>query len=202
MDTFERIVGILSGAAALAAVVVALLAAWTYRDLRPSAELRRRQHEYYIRLSAEILLILEALHTFGDSIKRNEPPDPYLFPIYRHNTIQLHEILNDSADHEVTHEIVGSHENRWQRHLAFRSGLREQSKLKLGRNSHVLPVVRVLQPVFGCHFVLGLMELTTVCIGHEDNPLGGDLKRSLRRAETDWVRLLADCRDRTDGLWM
>ena len=201
MIPWEAIVDGSAAIAALCAVVLAGLAFKTYWDLRPAAQLERRQDEYFLRLSAEVILILEALLTFWSCISSRQPPDPYLYSIYRHTTAQLHKILNKSADHELTHEIVGNHDNRWERHLAFRSALLEQSQLDLGKNSQVLPAAHILQPAFSCHFLFGLLELAGICEDHKGNPLGGHLSERVAEARHKWAGLLVHCEEETGTLW-
>ena len=202
METVEVIIDLLSGLAALAAVVVAVLALQTYRDLRPAAQLKRSQDRYFIRLSAEIMLIFQSLLTFWDCLKRQEKPDPYLFPIYLHNTRQLHKILNKSADHELTHEVVGDHNRRWERHLAFRSALLDQSTLDLeSSQGQSVTVAEQLQPVFSYHFLLGLIDLACICIEYEDNLLKEDLAAALSEAKQSLEKLLAVAVAETGTLW-
>ena len=173
-----------------------------YLERNVEAELKRRQHEYFTRVSAEILLIYEALLTFNFCKKNAVDLDEYLFPVYQHNVLQLHQILNKSARHELTHILVEPLAHPWTSHLAFRSALLSQGDLDLEAIvESAQSIEELLDPVFSSHMLLGLDALTKVCIAHNGNPLERDLSKTLKLVHEELAESYRIAHNQVGQLW-
>lgn len=202
----EWIVDLSITAAALAAVIGASLGLRTYRELRPEAELQRRQNAYFVILTAEVTLMLTLLLTIRRNVRDQGSLDAFFVPAYSNAARRLARILDESASVDVAHEVVGSHRMRWDRHMAIRASLRDQEKLEDAVTTEQVSPDQ-LRPMQSAHLWLGLMDLAATCEAcskqkGRHNPLAADLRRVIDEVETNDGEMLARYRQFTGELWL
>ncbi len=207
MDAIETVVGALTGIAALTAVVVAVLTFRTYMQARPSEELKRQQDAYFVRVSANVIMMLECLIQFEVAATRNVAPHPYLFSGYRQQARQLYETLAESATVGATLEVAGMHEHKWPRQNAFSSALWEQTQLEFDfGDSEEYAIGKWSEQIFKAHLLNGLIELMHICLQRSQRhkntaQLRDELQRVLKLSYSCLNQRLKVAKEVTGDLW-
>ena len=114
----------------LAAVVVAVLALRTYRDLSPAAAKRRRQQEHMDEMTALIIMFLDLQKTFAVLRREHIHPDKYIYNGIKECASLLRKSLSKAHRLGLTSVIVGQgHAHQWPLYNAFLSGVLEIAML-------------------------------------------------------------------------
>ena len=192
-------------AASLAAVIGACITLRSYRALRPEAELQRRQNVYFLRLSAQIALMFTLLLTMHRNLRDDESLPAFFVPPLSDTARQLLSTLDGSTEVDVTHELIGHHASRWDRHMAVRAALMDAAEMTSAMNTE-RATKKELGPIYSAHLWLGLLDIASRCElralrKDKQNRVIDDLRGAMHDVETDARKLLRECREHTDNLW-
>ena len=171
MDTLETIVALFTAVGSIAAVVVAILAFRTYRDLSPTSQLLRRQREYMLDVASVTRQVLELIEAFEEiHHESGKPKSNYLFHSLNQLSGQLNELVHGANAIGMVNAIVGSHDNRWRLLTAFRSTLRDYETLD--------PKTMTVQETRRLHYFYGIIRLAHSCMDYDiDAPYGRQKNR-------------------------
>ena len=170
METFEDITQALTALASLSAVLVAALAFRTYRDLRPSAQFRRRQDDHMNHLASQILQILERQQLFYAARVHGLEVDPYIFPAASREARQLNKLLDGCSELHLTQYCIGQgRDHQWALYGAFRAAIAEQAELDAEHAK--------IEDYTAEHFVMGMTRLTGLCLKYDGLALAEDLSK-------------------------
>ena len=174
METFSDITEVMTALASLAAVVVAVLAFWTYRDIRPASQRKRRQDEHMNHLASQLIQVLDRQQTFVDAQVHNFDVDPYNFRAAGLEANQLIELLDGCSQLDLTRYCVGGQDrqHRWALYGAFRADLAERAELEPGEAD---PSSYTKQ-----HGLMGVIRVACLCLEYEGLPLARDLAAQLK----------------------
>ena len=172
MNSIEEYLDLLTALASLSAVTIAVLSFQTYRDIRPSAQIKRRQDEHMNHLVSVILELYDHMRTFAAAQNRGLKVDPYRYGGASYGAKLLSELLDECARLDLTKFTLGrDHELRWDLYEAFRSGLLELHHIDLNSAS---PKDFTKQ-----HFTMGMLRLAQLCMTYEPLPLKEDLAKQV-----------------------
>ena len=165
----DWVVDLLTSSASLAAVIVAIIAIRSYRQLRPEALLLRRQNELFLSLSTEVLLMSKSLLEICKTLDRDGSVRSDQCTPYSNTSRRLVGVLDKSAKLEIVHKIFGSDHNLAVRLLAVRGALAKQSSLsertiteEAGRED--------LQGIYDGHLWFGLLKIARTCEERSRHP--------------------------------
>ena len=182
MAALEDVTQVLTALASLAAVVVAILAFWTYRDLRPKAQLKRRQDEHMSHLAVLVMQVLDRQQVFYAANLHDFEVDPYQFVAASREAKQLGELLDGCTQLQLTRYCVGvDRDHQWALYGALRAAVAEQAELD--------PSLATPDDYTKQHFVMGLIRIADLCLEYEGIEMPEDLVESQRRLDEDMHKL-------------
>ena len=159
MEVFDAISGVFTVVGSMAAAFVAWLASRTYRDLSPAGQLRRRQDEYMLELSAATRQMFELMHEFEKWVQGMTEFQPFLVPTLKQLSQHLIELLGEANILGLGHFVVGNRGLRWMNLIAFRSSLATFADLQQERITE--------EEYKNANFIYGMVRLAHTCIAYE-----------------------------------
>ena len=201
LEVAAQILGIIS---AFAAVFLAILAFKTYRDLTPSAQLRRNQDEHMDHLAALVMQILSRITILRESHISRQPVAGYLFPAFSHDARQLDSLLDRSSQLGLIQKCLAdsnlqdANADRWGMNTAFRTSIVEMANFDSSKFHTLDPssyeyldsedhsnaqeaLVQVQHEFVKLHFFLGIIRLGDSCIAYGEISTRGELSNLLEK---------------------